>query len=153
MVFTDYKKFELWSSSEVASYLQTKESISNYGSLFESHKIDGSIAHRLTDENLKSIGVTAIGDRHRILAALEEFKKEKQQTDRERILWSGREVLYWSTVDGCWKTCCGLFREDREEYTLRFNYLDIKRPDYNRCFGSFKCCFGHKYHIETIDLW
>ena len=146
------KNIESWSSNDVASYLQSKERIANYGALFESHQIDGSVAHRLTDEDLKSMGINMIGDRHRILAALEEFKKAKEQTDRERILWTGREELYWSWVDGYYQTWGGLCRGDPEEYTLRFNYLDIKRPDYNRCFGSFKCCFGHSYHIDTIDL-
>ena len=145
------KNFTQWSSSEVASYLQSKEELGNYAELFQSHKIDGSVAYRLTDEDLKDMGIKAIGDRHRILSALETMKKAKDQKDREKILWQGDEVLYWSCCDGCLTTCCGLCKDDPEQYTLRSNYLEIKRPDHNRC-ASIKCCFGHSYQIDNIDL-
>ena len=146
------KQFELWSSQEVASYLQSKGDIpNNYSELFQSHKIDGSIAYRLTDADLKDMGIITIGDRHRILKVLENLKKAKEQQTRETILWTGQEVLYWSCHDKCCSTCCGLCKDDPEVYTLRNNYLEIKRPDYNRC-GSFKCCFGHSYEIDNIDL-
>ena len=145
------KNFTKWSASEVASYLQTKEGLENYAELFQSHKIDGSVAHRLTDDDLKDMGIQAIGDRHRIISALETMKKAKDQKDRELILWQGEEVLYWSCCDGCCTTCCGLCTDDPEKYTLRSNYLEIQRPDYNRC-GAMKCCFGHSYQIDSIDL-
>jgi hypothetical protein len=146
------KKFELWNSSEVAEFIQSKADIpDSYGELFKSHKIDGSIAHKITDNDLKDMGITAIGDRHRIITALESLKAAKEQKDREKILWEGNEVLYWSGCNKCCTTCCGICKDDPEHYTLRSNYLEIKRPDYNRC-GSMKCCFGHSYQIDTIDL-
>jgi len=146
------KGVESWSSDEVAYYLQSKEKIANYGAVFRTHGIDGSVAHRLTDKDLESMGIKMIGDRHRILEALEDLKSAKEQNDREKVVWVGQEELYWSWFDWCRRTWFGLCREDREGYTLRFNYLDIQRPKYNRCCGSFKCCFGHSYSIDTIDL-
>jgi len=145
------KKFEAWSSTEVAQYIQSKEDIGNYAELFQVHRIDGSIAHRITDKDLADMGITAIGDRHRIMAALQSLKEAKAQKDREKIIWTGTEVLYWSCCQQCCVTCCGCRDNDPEEYTLRFNYLEIKRPDSNQC-GNINCCFGHSYEIDSIDL-
>eukprot|EP00536_Pseudo-nitzschia_multiseries_P003267 jgi/Psemu1/284308/fgenesh1_pg.49_\ len=146
------KDVESWTSDEVASFLQSKDHIANYGAVFRSNRIDGTVAYRLTDRDLQSMGIDLIGDRHRILAALEDLKKAKEQTDRERILWVGHEELHWSWFDRAHRTWCGLCREDPEEYTLRFNYLDIQRTKTNRCCGIFTCCFGNSYHTDTIDL-
>jgi len=145
------KKFESWTSYEIAQFIQSKEDIGNYATLFQSHRIDGSVAHRITDDDLKDMGITAIGDRHRIIAALESLKQAKAQKDREKIIWTGTEVLYWSCCDQGCTTCCGACRDDPEQYTLRYNYLEIKRPDMKRC-GTMKCCFGHSYEIDSIDL-
>lgn len=143
--------FTTWSSLEVTAYIQSKEQIGNYAEMFQKHKIDGTIAHRLTDSDLKEMGVFAIGDRHRILSALEKLRMAKDQKDRERILWQGEEILYWSCCHKCCSTCCFMCTEDLEAYTLRANFLEIRRPDYNKC-GSIKCCFGHSYQIDTVDL-
>ena len=148
LVDTDFTK---WSSLEVTAYIQSKEKIGNYAEMFQKHKIDGTIAHNLTDSDLKEMGVVAIGDRHRILSALGDLRRAKEQIDREKILWRGDETMYWSGCHKCCSTCCYVCTEDREEYTLRSNFLEIKRPDYNKC-GSIKCCFGHSYTIDTIDL-
>lgn len=32
-----------------------------------------------------------------------------------------------------------------------YNFLEIKERNYNRC-GGCKCCYGHNYSIDTIDL-
>lgn len=148
LVDTDFTK---WTTAEVSAFIHSKKEIGNYAEMFQKHKIDGSIAHRLTDSDLKEMGVFAIGDRHRIMAALESLQTAKQQKDREKILWKGEETLYWTSCHRCCSTCCFMCTEDLEAYTLRSNYLEIKRPDYNKC-GPWKCCFGHSYQIDTIDL-
>jgi len=145
------KNFTKWSSNEIAAFIQSRENLGNYAELFQKHKIDGAVAHRLTDADLKEMGVVAVGDRHRILGALESLRHAKSQQDREKILWEGEEVLYWTCWHKCCSTCCGLCTVDKESYTLRSNFLEIKRPDYNKC-GSIKCCFGHSYQIDTVDL-
>ena len=148
LVDTDFTK---WTTAEVSAFIQSKKEIGNYAEMFYKHKIDGAIAHRLSDSDLKEMGVFAIGDRHRIMMALEQLKGAKEQKDREKILWKGEETLYWSSCHRCCSTCCYMCNEDLEAYTLRYNYLEIRRPDLNRC-GPIKCCFGHSYQIDTIDL-
>lgn len=145
------KKFTQWSSSEVAAYMQSKEQIGNYAELFQKHKIDGSIAHRLSHADLKEMGIVAVGDRHRVMSALEGLRRAKEQKDRETVLWQGEEVMYWSCGHKCAKTCCGCCSEDKTYYTLRANFLEMRRPDINKC-GAIKCCFGHSYKIDTVDL-
>ena len=152
---TEATNFEAWTSDEIATYIQSKfpeeAGIEQYGNLFRQHKIDGAIIHRIQEHDLKEMGVTAVGDRHRILTALDTLKEHKQQSNREQILWTGHEELYWSGWNKCCTTCGGMCKEDPEHYILRYNYLEIQRPDYNKC-GALKCCFGHSYQIDTIDL-
>lgn len=145
------KNFSEWSPREVAQYLTKKEKLEDYTEVFEKNKIDGTIAFRLTDAELKDMGIGAIGDRHRILSAFETMGKAKSQKDREKILWEGTEVLYWTCCDKGFKTCCGICSDDHETYILRNNFLEINRPDYNKC-GAIRCCYGHKYEIDTVDL-
>ena len=145
------KNFTKWSSTEVAAYIQSKEGIGNYAELFQKHKIDGSIAHRMTDNDLKEMGVAAIGDRHRILGALESLQKAKAQQDREKIIWEGDEVVFWSCWDKCWKTGCGFCPYDLAHFRLRSAHLEITRPDYNR-IGKCMLCWGHSETVENIDL-
>ncbi len=148
LVDTDFKK---WTTAELSAFIQSKKEIGNYSEMFQKHRIDGSIAHRLTDSDLKEMGVFAIGDRHRIMIALESLRTAKQQIDREKILWRGEETLYWSCCHKCFSTGCYTCPVDLEAYTLRYNYLEIRRPDQNRC-GCITCCFGHSYQIDTVDL-
>lgn len=101
------ENFEKWTPEELADYIQRRESIGNYAELFRDQKIDGSIAHSITDDDLKEMGVSAIGDRKRICEALESLKQAKHQKDREKVLWVGREEMYWGGCDKCWQTCCG----------------------------------------------
>lgn len=145
------KNFTKWSADEVAKYIQSKDQLGSYAELFQKHKIDGSVAHRLTDSDLKEMGVFAIGDRHRIRLALEDLHKAKDQQDREKVLWKGEEVLYWTCWDKCAKTGCGICVDDSEKYTLKSNFLEVNRPDINRA-ACAKCCFGHSYELITVDL-
>jgi len=84
------KNFTKWSSNEIAAFIQSRENLGNYAELFQKHKIDGAVAHRLTDADLKEMGVVAVGDRHRILGALESLRHAKSQQDREKNSVGGR---------------------------------------------------------------
>ena len=41
--------------------------LAQYAPSFAEHRVDGEVLPRLTDEDLKAIGVAAVGDRRRIL--------------------------------------------------------------------------------------
>jgi len=142
--------FTNWSTDEVAKYIESKD-LGNYTELFQKHKIDGSVVHRLTDVDLKDMGVHAFGDRQKICMALEQLRNAKDQQDRETVLWEGEEVLYWNCWDRCAKTKCGCCSDDPEKYSLKANHLEVHRPDVNRA-GTFRCCFGHSYELVTVDL-
>jgi len=144
------KDFQKWSSDEVAAYLGTK-GLEGYATIFREQKVDGSVVHTLTDDDLKEMGVQAIGDRRKIMTVLEGLREASDQKDREAVLWEGTEVQFWSCCDWARSTKCGCCSEDAENYKLRYNYLEIHRPDYNEC-GWIRCCYGHSYKIMSVDL-
>ena len=47
--------------------------LEQYEAKFRDNKIDADVLPRLTAEDLKDIGVAAVGDRRRLLAAIEAF--------------------------------------------------------------------------------
>jgi len=144
------KDFHKWSSVEVAAHLG-KKGLKGYTELFQQHKIDGSVFHNLTEENLKEMGIESVGDRKKVMAAIKDLRETSDQKNREKILWKGKEVKYWSFCHWARSTSCGCCTDDPEKYTLRYNYLDINRPHYNRVCGM-RCCFGHSWLKMTVDL-
>jgi len=145
------KDFQKWSPVQVAEYLGKKEGLDSYAQLFQQHKVDGSVVHTLTDGDLKEMGIEAIGDRKKVLSAIKGLREASAQLDREKILWEGTEERYWSCCHWARSTCCGCSTNDAEKYTLRYNFLEIYRPDYKKV-GSIRCCCGHSFLNLTVDL-
>ena len=74
-----------------------------------------------------------------------------QQKDREKVIWTGKEELYFTCWDKCLSTCCGCCPDDPDIYKLTGTHLSIKHVDVPRC-GPIRCCCGTKYHIDNVDL-
>lgn len=139
-----------WTAQKLSEYIAAK-GLGDYSEFFLEHNIDGKVAHRLDDSNLKEMGVSKVGDRLKLLEALEALKKAQQQQTREVTIWEGEEVLYFSCYQRLCSTCCGCCPEDPSQYKLQNANLEIKLVEHNRC-GPCVCCYGHKYTIDHIDL-
>jgi len=65
-----------WTEDEVGAWLATVSAeTAVYAAMFKENNINGKRLLRLTDEKLKSMGVTSLGIRDDILTELEELKK------------------------------------------------------------------------------
>ena len=150
LVQTDFNQ---WSTQDLADYFKSRmgDLGQDYSEMMLKHNIDGKVAHRLKDNDLKDMGVTSVGDRLRIMQEFEKIERIQQQKNREKVIWQGKEVLYFTWWDQCLKTCCGCCPDDPDIYTLTGAHLTIKHTDPYRC-GPIRCCFGHKYEIDNIDL-
>lgn len=106
--------FEDWTCEQTAEYFKTKvKDLGNdYSELFVNERIDGKVAHRLTDSDLKDMGIDNFGDRAKILQEIEKLQKISQQKDREKVIWEGEELLYFSWYEKLIKTCCGCCPQD-----------------------------------------
>lgn len=146
--------FQSWTTTELCNYLKKRipdMKTTNYDEIFIEQKIDGSIIHRLNDKDLQDMGITILGDRHRILHELEQLQKVIENQQRDLILWEGDEVLYFNCIQGCIRTCCGCCPNDPDHYKLTNSTLTIISNSFCRC-GPMKCCFGHETMIDNIDL-
>ena len=139
-----------WTATQLADYLKTK-GLDDYAEVFVSNNITGQVAPSLTDENLKEMGISVVGDRLRIIQALQQLKASQAQQDREKVVWQGEEVLYVSWFHQCCSTCGGCCPQDASTYTLRSNHLEIKTVHPCR-LGPITCCCGERYDIDNIDL-
>jgi squalene cyclase len=101
-------KFAEWDAHQVASYMRGKADLGAYYEVILEHKVTGQVAPRLTDNDLKEMGITSIGDRKRFGLALDELKKVHRKQEREKVLWTGEEQLYHGCWDGFCGTCCTL---------------------------------------------
>lgn len=145
------KNFDDWTAHELAGYINSKAGLAGYGEMFAKENITGKVAPRLSEADFKEMGVGKIGDRHALKAAIDTLAKAKNQKDREKTLWEGEEVLFFSCWDGCCSTCCGCCPQIPALYKLRYNSLEIKHRKPCMC-GPCKCCFGNSYTIDNIDL-
>jgi len=139
-----------WEAADIAGYLKSK-GLEDFSEFFLSNGITGQVLHRLEDNDLKEMGVTKVGDRLKIMEALETLKKAKTLQDREKVIWEGTEILYFSSGHQCFVTCCGCCPQDPSEYKLMSNNLEIKTQNPCRC-GPIRCCCGHSYDIDNVDV-
>jgi hypothetical protein len=145
------KDFASWNEEKLASYLKDKAGLGDYYELLIQHKVTGEVAPRLSDLDLKEMGISNIGDRKMFAKALEDLQKEHRKQEREKVIWQGEEVLYFSCWDRCMDTCCGCSPVDPAEYKLTGTHLVIKRIHPCR-FGPIRCCCAHEYEVDNIDL-
>lgn len=145
--------FSEWTCEQLGEYFhsRTGDLGSDYSEMIQNHRIDGKVAHRLKDEDLKEMGMKKVGDRLRIMQEIEKIKNIQDQKDREKTVWTGKEKRFFNWWDRALATCCGCCPYDPEYYTLTGTHLVIKTNDPLRV-GPIQCCFGHKYHIDNVDL-
>jgi hypothetical protein len=125
-----HKNFEEWTAAELAEYFKQKTDLDhNYAELLEKQKVDGKVAPSLTEDDLRQMGIETVGDRKRVMEAIQTLKKAKDIKDREKVLWEGKELRYISCREWCCETCCGCCPEDPEVYTLYYNHLEIRKPN------------------------
>jgi hypothetical protein len=126
----EQKDFEEWTAAELAEYFKQKTDLdNNYAELLQKQKVDGKVAPSLTEDDLRQMGIDTVGDRKRVMEAIHTLKRAKNIKDRDRVIWTGVELRYISCWQWCCETCCGCCPQDREEYTLYYNHLEIKKPD------------------------
>jgi len=147
----DVATFRAWKPQQFATYMRDTHNLGAYYEAIIGNDIGGDTAPQLTENDLKELGINSIGDRKRFIAALDELKKGSRKADREKILWQDTEVLFFSCYDRNCATCCGCCPVDPSEYKLTNHHLVIKTVMPSRC-GPLRCCFGHEYHVDNIDL-
>ena len=58
--------------------------LQEYEPAFRANKIDAEILPKLTSENLTALGVTVVGDRRKLLAAIAELRARAMPADKAR---------------------------------------------------------------------
>lgn len=135
----------------MANYLDAKAGLGAYRAVLLDHDITGESAGRLSERDLKEMGMATLGDRKRFAAAIDTVKHQARKIEREQTIWEGKERLFASWWDRIRQTGCGCCPIDASSYKLTGTHLTISTPRPNR-WGPIRCCCGHEYTVDNVDL-
>ena len=99
------EKYEHWNSRKLAEYVEER-GLKSYASMIVTHKITGKIAPQLTDEDLKEMGMTIVGDRLRFKQIIMQLGRKARLTAKQKPIWKSEKQRYYSTAE---KECCTCF--------------------------------------------
>jgi hypothetical protein len=170
------EKYLDWTANDVADFLK-KAKLGAYSEVVLKHKISGRLLHLLTDNDLKDMGISIVGDRLRVKALIDTLGRKHRITNRTKVWWEGEERLYFSDGQKCCSTCAGIcpdgrlslelaftricpvltlvlcakLNSDPSTYKLTSNHLKIKTVNPYR-IGPVRlpCC--HEYSVNNVDL-
>jgi hypothetical protein len=143
------ENFETWSAEDLAQYLKSKCDLEDYYEMILKHDITGKVAPTLSENDLKEMGISSIGDRKRLQLAIHDLKKAARKQEREKVIWEGKEILWFSCWDACMGSCCGCCPVDPAQYKLSGTHLSIRTEKPLYC-GPFRCCFGHEFDVDNV---
>merc|ERR1712048_575300 len=107
-----------WDAQDVAEYF-TSKGYSEYSDLWISHKISGVRAVMLTVDDLKEMGVKAVGDRLGIQKELQHLKLLARRVSRNTVLAEHQQAYPGPWLEEkLWKTCCFCFPLEPDTYIL-----------------------------------
>lgn len=141
---------EKWTPNDVADYFES-EGLSDYRELLTHHKISGIVAPQLTDADLKDVGIDIVGDRCRFRHVIKSMSRRARAIQRNKVIWEGKERLWFDKCEGCVNTCGGFCPEDPSLYKLTNNHLKIKTVEPCRV-GPVRMCCCNKYNHNNVDL-
>jgi hypothetical protein len=144
----DVENFEAWSAEDLAQYLKSQD-LGDYYEMIVKHKVTGKIAPTLSENDLKEMGISSIGDRKLLQLAINDLKKAARKKDREKVIWEGEEILWFSCWDACMGSCCGCCPMEPAKYKLSGTHLSIRTEKPLYC-GPFRCCFGHEFDVDNV---
>ena len=142
--------YEAWSTEKLVEYF-SNNGLGDYEECLTVHKITGKLAPLLTDQDLKDMGITCVGDRLRFRAHLNALKRKARAETRRRAIWEGKERIYFSDCETLIMTCGGCCPDDPSTYKLTSSHLKVKVVEPAR-IGPLKLCCCHEYSTNNIDL-
>ena len=141
---------ESWNEHRLADYFE-EEGLGSYRELIVHHRINGKIAAQLTDMDLKDMGIDIVGDRCRFRHILASLKRVARSSQRNKVIWSSNERLFFDGCEKFFSTCFFICPADPSTYKLTNHHLKIKTVDPVRV-GPFRLCCCAKYSVNNIDL-
>jgi hypothetical protein len=141
---------ESWDEHRLADFFE-EEGLGIYRELIVRHRINGRVASQLTDMDLKDMHINIIGDRCRFRHLLSSLKRKTRANQRNKLIWSGNERVFFDSCERFFGTCFFLCPENPSTYKLTNSHLKIKTVDPIR-FGPFRLCCCTEYKVNNIDL-
>lgn len=143
--------YQNWNSEKLAEFFNSK-GLGAYSDTLIQHKITGPLAPLLSDDDLKDMGITIVGDRLMFKHYIKQLSQHVRFTNRVKSMWEGEEQLFYSECDKKCITCCGFCPIDPSTYKLTTSHLRVNKVQHTRCGPFPLICFGATYLNNNIDL-
>mmetsp|Transcript_2072 Transcript_2072/g.4881 ORF Transcript_2072/g.4881 Transcript_2072/m.4881 type:complete len:236 (+) Transcript_2072:111-818(+) len=140
-----------WNAEKLAEFFNSK-GLGAYSDTLIQHKITGPLAPLLSDDDLKDMGITIVGDRLMFKHYIKQLSRHDRFTNRVKSMWEGEEQLFYSECDKTCITCCGFCPIDPSTYKLTTSHLRVNKVQHTRCGPIPLCCFGATHLSNNIDL-
>lgn len=143
--------YHQWDAERLAAFFDSK-GLGEYSETLIKHKITGPLALLLSDDDLKDMGITIVGDRLMFRHYVKQLSRHDRFHSRVTSMWEGEERMFYSDCDKRCTTCCGFCPIDPSTYKLTSSHLRINRVQYVRCGPIPLSCFGPTSSSNNIDL-
>lgn len=99
--------------------------LEEYTELFKSNKINETVIGQLTGDDLKELGITAIGDRRKLLSAAAKVEPAKKATpERPRFTWQRRRLtICFFDIVGFTRRAAAMDPEDIQRFVDDFSRI------------------------------
>jgi hypothetical protein len=143
--------YHTWDEDKLGLYFK-RRGLGQYVEMLKQHKITGQLAPLLSDDDLREMGVTVVGDRLMFKRYLQELSRRERANNRLDAIWEGEERIFFGDCEQNIWTLGGFFPVDPSTYKLTYNHLKVKKVSPVRCGPVRLCCFGASYVSNNIDL-
>ncbi|KAL3893563.1 MAG: hypothetical protein SGARI_008091 [Bacillariaceae sp.] len=86
--------YHTWDEDKLGVYFK-RRGLGKYVEMLKKHKITGQLAPLLSDDDLREMGVTIIGDRLMFRRHLKELSRRERQNTRMDSIWEGEERIFF----------------------------------------------------------
>jgi SAM domain (Sterile alpha motif) len=149
----EISNYHEWDAQRLGLFIR-KKGLGDYQDVLIQHKISGHLAPLLSDDDLKDMGISIVGDRLMFKHVIQQLSRRERFHKRIiASLWVGEEQVFFSPAEQSCMTLGGFCPIDPSTYKLTTSHLRVKKVQPCRC-GPIRltCCFGASYVSNNIDL-
>jgi hypothetical protein len=130
----DFQTLRSWTSKQVGAWVASQgPQYKDYEQLFVKHDVRGEVLEHLSDEHLKEMGITKIGHRLALEAAMDKVEVQSRNDKHSRVLWAAEtyEPPYCWIFPAAWGRCfplCCIYNAccfEPDAYRLTSTHLKI----------------------------
>lgn len=141
------EEVQSWTGTDIAAWLKTA-GLEQYSENFAKNEITGPVLKSLTEEDLKEMGVEAIGHRKKLIELMFQLQSSIKATSRMGVIWEAAEMRTVTCFEFLYYVACGCCASPADRYKLTNLHLQIRKRQH---IGPCGMC-GKDEKMQNIEL-